>query len=285
LGAAAASEDILALSDEDYAFVASLLYSHFGIQLGSQKRVLVAGRLTKRVRQLGLKSFPEYFAYLRADESGNELSEFINRLTTNHSFFYREKDHYEFLRKSVFPGIKGRLERDPGYRVRMWSAGCAAGEEVYTLALVARDFFGPAAERSDFGLLATDISLAALKAAKEGKYPAQKLTELPPALVSANFREAEGGLFEISPEIRRMVLFKRLNLMTEGYPFKNPFDVIFCRNVMIYFDQASRSSLVRAFYRHVKPGGYLFIGHSETIPRSDCPFDYVQPAIYRKGEG
>jgi chemotaxis protein methyltransferase CheR len=280
-----ASSDVLALSDEDYAFVASLLYSRFGIQLGSQKRVLVAGRLTKRVRQLGFKSFPEYFDFLRADSSGNELSEFINRLTTNHSFFYREKEHYEFLRKTVFPAIKAKLERDPGYQVRMWSAGCAAGEEVYTLALVARDFFGPAVDRSDLGLLATDISLAALKAAKEGKYPAQRLSELPPPLRSKSFREVEGGLFEVSPVIKQMVLFKRLNLMTENYPLKNPFDVVFCRNVMIYFDRASRSSLVQAFYRHIKPGGYFFIGHSETIPRSDCPFDYVQPAIFRKGEG
>jgi chemotaxis protein methyltransferase CheR len=166
----------------------------------------------------------------------------------------------------------------------MWSAGCAAGEEVYTLAMEVRDYFGPAAESSDFGLLATDISLAALTAAREGVYPVQKLSELPPALASANFRETEDGLFEVSPAIRRMVLFKKLNLMADSYPFKNPFDVVFCRNVMIYFDQASRNRLVKAFYRHVKPGGYLFIGHSETIPRSDCPFDYVQPAIYRKGE-
>jgi chemotaxis protein methyltransferase CheR len=285
LGAAVVSDDVLALSDEDYAFVASLLYSRFGIQLGSQKRILVAGRLSKRVRQLGLGSFPEYFAFLRADSSGNELSEFINRLTTNHSFFYREKEHYEFLRKAAFPAIRAKLERESGYQVRMWSAGCAAGEEVYTLAMVTRDFFGPAVDRSDFGLLATDISLAALKTAREGKYPEQRLSELPPSLRSAAFREAEGGLFEVSPEIKRMVLFKRLNLMAESYPFKNPFDIVFCRNVMIYFDQASRASLVRAFYRYLKPGGYLFIGHSETIPRADCPFDYVQPAIYRKGAG
>jgi chemotaxis protein methyltransferase CheR len=279
-----ASDEILPLTDADYGFVASLLYGRFGIQLGSQKRVLVAGRLTKRVRQLGLKSFPEYFDYLRADKSGNELSEFINRLTTNHSFLYREKDHYEFLRKKVFPEINKKLEGEPRYQARMWSAGCAAGEEVYTLALVLRDFFGPAAEGSDFGLLATDISLAALKSAQAGVYPAQKLSELPPALRSANFREVGPDLFEVAPEVRRMVLFKRLNLMTETYPFKTAFDVIFCRNVMIYFDQASRSRLVHSFYRYLKPGGYFFIGHSESIPRADCPFEYLFPAIYRRAE-
>ena len=211
-------DEILPLSDADYSFVASLLYSRFGIQLGKQKRVLVAGRLTKRVRTLGLKSFPEYFDFLRADTSGNELSEFINRLTTNHSFFYREKDHYEFLRLNVFPTIKKKLEHDPRYQTRMWSAGCAAGEEVYTLAIVLRDFFGPAIDRADFGLLATDISLAALKLAQEGKYAAQKISELPPAMRSTNFHEVGPDLFEVAPEIKRMVLFKRCLLYTSPSP-------------------------------------------------------------------
>jgi chemotaxis protein methyltransferase CheR len=277
------NEDILPLSDAEYRFVATLLYDRFGIQLGSQKRVLVAGRLTKRVRQLGLSTFTEYFAYLRADASGNELSEFINRLTTNHSFFNREKDHYEYLRKRAFPEILKKLERDSGYQVRMWSAGCAAGEEVYTLAIYIREFFGTLAETADFGLLATDISLQALKAAQAGIYAAQKLSELPPAYRSANFREVGPDQMEVSPELKRMVLFKRLNLMADTYPFKNPFDVIFCRNVMIYFDQASRAQLIRSFYQELKPGGYFLIGHSETIPRADCPFEYLQPAIYRKG--
>lgn len=277
-----ASEDVLPLADADYRFVAGLMYSRFGIQLGNAKRVLVAGRLTKRVRQLGLGSFAEYFDFLRADPSGNELSEFINRLTTNHSFFNRERDHFEFLRKEVLPALKRKVDRDPQHKVRMWSAGCAAGEEVYTLAILLRDFFGPGIDRSDFGLLATDISLAALKTAKAGVYAAQKLAELPLAAKAACFREVGPELFEVAPEIRRMVLFKRLNLMADSYPFKGEFDVVFCRNVMIYFDQASRSRLVRAFHRIVKPGGYFFIGHSETILRADCPFEYVSPAIYRK---
>jgi chemotaxis protein methyltransferase CheR len=283
LGLSVIVEDLPPLGDADYRFVASLLYERFGIQIGSQKRVLVAGRLAKRVRQLGLQSFAEYFDFLRADATGNELSEFVNRLTTNHSFFYREKDHYEFLRRSVFPGMAQALERESALKVRMWSAGCAAGEEIYTLAIVMKDFFGGAIDRGDFALLGTDISLAALGAARAGAYAEQKLAELPQAWRSAYFREAGNGLFEVSSELRRMVLFKRLNLMVEPYPFKGSFDVVFCRNVMIYFDQASRSRLIHAFHRCVRPGGYLFIGHSESIPRSDCPFEYVQPAIYRKG--
>jgi chemotaxis protein methyltransferase CheR len=275
-------DDVLPLGDTDYRFVTAFLYERFGIQLGNQKRVLVAGRLTKRVRQLGLSSFAEYFAYLRADESGNELSEFINRLTTNHSFFNREKDHFEYLRRLVFPEIARRLERDPRYEVRIWSAGCAAGEEVYTLAIYLREFFGPTVDSADFGLLATDISLAALKTAQAGVYAAQKLSELPKALRLSYFREAGPDLMEVTPAVKRMVLFKRLNLMAQRYPFKNPFDLIFCRNVMIYFDQVSRAHLIRTFYEHLKPGGYFFIGHSETIPRADCPFEYIQPAIYRK---
>ncbi len=182
----------------------------------------------------------------------------------------------------MLPGIKRKLDRDPGRQVRMWSAGCAAGEEVYTLAILLRDFFGAAIDRADFGLLATDISLASLKAAKAGVYPAQKLSELPLAAKAESFREVGPELFEVSPEIKRMVLFKRLNLVADNYPFKSSFDVVFCRNVMIYFDQESRSRLVRSFHRYVKPGGHFFIGHSETILRADCPFEYVRPAIYRK---
>lgn len=276
------SSDVLPLGDAEYDFVSRLLYERFGIQLGKEKRILVAGRLSKRVRQLGLSSFPEYFTYLRADASGNELSEFINRLTTNHSFFNREKDHYEYLEKRVFPEIKRSLERDPRAPVRIWSAGCAAGEEVYTLAILVREFFGILADKADFGLLATDISLAALQAAREGVYAAQKLSELPLHVKTSWFHPAGPELFEVAPAIKKMVLFKRLNLMADEYPFKNPFDVIFCRNVMIYFDQASRAKLIRSFHEHLKPGGYFFIGHSETIPRGDCPFEYVKPAIYRK---
>ncbi len=279
-----AAEEVLTLGDAEYRYVAELLYRHFGIQLGGQKRVLVAGRLAKRVRQLGFSSFADYFDFLRADPSGDELSEFINRLTTNHSFFNRERDHFEFLRAEVFPGIARRLEREPRYPVRMWSAGCAAGEEVYTLAIYLREAFGTAVDSGDFGLLATDISLQALRAAKAGVYAGQKLSELPPGLRAAYFTKTGPDELEVSEKVRGMVLFKRLNLMAERYPFKKPFDVILCRNVMIYFDQASRSRLIHAFHDCLKPGGHFFIGHSETIPRADCPFEYLRPAIYRKKE-
>ena len=278
-----AEHELLALTDADFGFVSGLLYDRFGIRLGAQKRTLVAGRLTKRVLQLGLGSFGEYCEALRRDLDGRELSEFVNRLTTNHSYFYRESDHFDFLRNSVFPTIKRELETDPRRSVRIWSAGCAAGEEVYTIAAVARDFFGGLVDSADFGILATDISLAALREAQAGAYPAQKVAEMPQGLRAAYLRPAGADSFEVLPELKRMVLFKRLNLMDERYPFKGAFDLIFCRNVMIYFDQASRSALIRSFYRWTKVGGYLFIGHSETIPRSDCPFEYLRPAVYRKG--
>ena len=277
-----AVEEFPPLGDADYRFVASLLYDRFGIQLGGHKRILVAGRLAKRVRQLGFSSFGEYLDFLRSDSSGNELSEFVNRLTTNHSFFYREKDHYEFLRAAVLEGIRARAESGGRPALRIWSAGCASGEEAYTLALVVRDFLGDDARRADLGILGTDISLASLRTAQAGVYAAQKVSEAPPAIRSAYFREVGENQLEISPEIRSMVLFKRLNLMAEGFPFKAAFDVVFCRNVMIYFDQESRSRLVHSFFSWVRPGGYFFIGHSESIPRADCPFEYVRPAVYRR---
>lgn len=281
-GDVVAVDDILPLGEVEYEYVSRLLYERFGIHLGSQKRILVAGRLSKRVRQLGLSSFKQYFELLRTDSSGDELSEFINRITTNHSFFYREKDHFDYLTKVILPEIRGKIKADAHYPMRMWSAGCASGEEVFTLAMVLREYFGSALETMDSGLLATDISLAALKNAQAGTYPIAKIQELPVPMRKAYFRETEPDSFVVVPDLRRMVLFKRLNLMSEKFPFKTGFDVIFCRNVMIYFDQGSRARLISAFYEHVKPGGYLFIGHSESIQRSDCPFDYVQPAIYRK---
>jgi chemotaxis protein methyltransferase CheR len=275
-------DDLLPLRDVDFRWVADLLYRQFGIHLGDQKRILVAGRLSKRVRQLGLSTFQEYFALLRADSSGNELVELVNRLTTNHSFFFRERDHFDYLSGTVLPAITARAGSQRGYPLRVWSAGCAAGEEPYTLAIVLRECLGQALANMDCGILATDISAAVLREAVGGRYGGARLREMPPELQRRYFRSVGEDMFEVASELRQMVLFKRLNLMSERFPFKGGFDVVFCRNVMIYFDKASRQRLTQAIYDTMKPGGYFFIGHSESLPRDDCPFEYVKPAVYRK---
>ncbi|MBL8968204.1 MAG: protein-glutamate O-methyltransferase CheR [Spirochaetaceae bacterium] len=274
--------ELLDLSEGEFRYIAGMLYERFGIRLGSQKRVLVAGRLTKRVRQLGLDSFSAYFAHVEADHTGAELSELINRITTNHSYFFREREHFDFLAASVLPGFRSALPGRRGSSLRIWSAGCATGEEVYTIAMTLAEFFGADLGSLDHGLLATDISRAALEEACEGVYPETKLRELPRAYRETYFRKLDEERYEIAPALRSMVLFKRLNLMAERFPFSGAFDVIFCRNVMIYFDEASRRRLVDSFHACTKPGGYLFIGHSETLQRLGSRWEYIQPAVYRK---
>lgn len=275
-------DDMLGISDAEFREAAALVYERFGIHLSDQKRALVAGRLAKRVRSLGLPSFGAYLSRVKADATGAELSEFINRISTNHSFFFREKDHFDFLLATVVPALRARLARDSAYPIRFWSAGCAAGEEPYTLAMLLLEALGPAASTADWGVLATDVSLNALGEARRGVYPGSRLRELPRGWLQKYFTRTGEDEWSVNDEVRRAVLFKRLNLMNEEYPFKGRFDGVFCRNVMIYFDAPTRRGLVDRIYRYVKPEGWFFVGHSEALPRETCPFAYVRPATYRK---
>lgn len=278
------NNDLVPLSDAEFRYIADMLYDRFGIHLSDQKRILVAGRLSKRIRQLGFNAFTPYFDYLAADKSGMELSELINRITTNHSFFFREREHFDFLVKTVLPGIEEKIKAAARYPLRIWSAGCATGEEVYSIGMLLREHYGERLDRLDYGLLASDISLSALHEAEKGDYSETKLRELPAAYKNTYFRKKTEDTMTISDEIKKMVLFKRLNLMADSFPMKGQFDAVFCRNVMIYFDQESRRKVVQTLFQYVKPGGYFFIGHSESLRREDCPFSYVKPAVYRKGE-
>jgi chemotaxis protein methyltransferase CheR len=277
------SDDLIHLSDVEFKTISSLLFDHFGIWLGDQKKILVAGRLSKRLRVLGLSNFTEYTEYLLSDSSGSELSEMINRITTNHTYFFREREHYDFLQKTILPELDKKIASSSTTSLRFWSAGCATGEEVYSLAMLLREYYGERLKSIDYGLLATDISLKALEEARLGAYQEHKLRELPKHWQTWFSGNASTG-FTINNSIREMVLFKRLNLMSKEWPMKGSFDLIFCRNVMIYFNQESRKALIDKFFEYIKPGGWLFIGHSESLKREECPFTYIKPAIYRKEE-
>ncbi|HPO03715.1 MAG TPA: protein-glutamate O-methyltransferase CheR [Treponemataceae bacterium] len=279
------TEDLVPLSDTEFNILTRMLFDRFGIHLGDQKRVLLSGRLSKRVRETGCGNFSEYIDYLRTDPTGREQTELINRITTNHSFFFREGEHFAYLKDNVFSRIEEAVSKRSPPAVRIWSAGCATGEEVYTIAMLMRSHFGNRIDGLDIGLLATDISVAALSQAKEGIYQESKLKELPGEWKRQWFTKAGPDQFRISDEIRGMVLFKKLNLMETPYPMKGTFDVIFCRNVMIYFNAQSREHVVNAMHKCLKPGGVFFVGHSESLNRETCPFEYVKPAIYKKGEG
>lgn len=276
--------DLLQIRDSEFRAASQFIYERFGIKLTDQKKVLLAGRLSKRLRVLGISSLSAYLDLVNGDPTGAELTEFLNLITTNHSYFFRENDHFQFLARTILPEIARESRTNPSRSLRIWSAGCATGEEPYSIAMTAADVLGEDMGRMDAGILATDISVAALSAAREGVYPEAKLRDLPRSYLQRFFVPNQNGSWAVSPEIRKLVLFKKLNLMTERFPFKGDFDVIFCRNVMIYFDNDSRERLVRSLYAATKPGGYLFIGHSESLRRETCPYEYISPATYRKGD-
>jgi len=177
------------------------------------------------------------------------------------------------------------VEQNRNYPLRIWSAGCATGEEPYTLSMAIHEGLGPLAASIDWGILATDVSRAALEEAMHGEYAGGRLKELPPAWRTTYMDRTGEDLWAVKPQVRAPIMYKRLNLMDDSYPLKGQFDIILCRNVMIYFDIPIRKALVDKLHRHVKPGGFFFVGHSESLPRETCPFDYICPAVYRKAGG
>ena len=231
------------------------------------------------VKSNGHSSFEEYYRTVVDDDSGGKLLELIDRISTNHSYFFREADHFDFLRTAALPSLL-ELERIKDTQtLRIWCAGCAGGEEPYTLAMVLADFLEPEYDTWDIGVLATDISTSALQQARKGEYAQQKIAGVP-AEYRKYLRRLDNDHYEIVDKIKKPILFKRLNLMREDYPFKGKFDIIFCRNVMIYFDQNTRKGLLSRFHRYLHPSGYLFIGHSETLGRGTGLFRYLMPTVY-----
>lgn len=273
---------LMEITDGEFEAIRKLVYSHSGINLTGQKKSLVVGRLQKIVRGLGFVTFQQYLDHLNQDASRRAIGDLINRISTNHTFFFREKDHFDFMVDTALPGIVDRLSAQNSLDLRVWCAGCSTGEEAYGLIMQLMEYFGPKYANWDAGLLATDISQDALRTAMEGVYPEDRVATIPPALRYKYFQKRPDGRWRVDPKVRSEITFRRFNLMNKQYPFKKPFHIIFCRNVMIYFDQSTREQLVRRFYDCTAEGGYLFIGHSESLRRDSCPYRYVQPAVYQK---
>jgi chemotaxis protein methyltransferase CheR len=266
------------LSDEEFLQISDLVYSKFGIKLTEKKKALVKGRLGSLMRSQGYSTFKEYLEALGCDESGSGLLSLVDRISTNHSYFFREPEHFDYLCNQALPEMF-RLH-DPA-DLRIWSAGCAAGEEPYTLAMVLSERFDVFSSPADAPILATDISMSALEKAAKGVYPPERLKNVDKKNMR-HFLRKEDGCYAISERMRRLVVFKRLNFMRPEFPFRGLFNVVFCRNVMIYFDRETRQELVQKFYRYLQPGGYLFIGHSESLGRDTQGFQYIRPTVYRK---
>lgn len=270
------------ISDQEFGLLRRLVYDNFGINLTDQKRSLVVGRLHQLLRSHGFKTFKDYYDFLVRDRSHANLTELINRISTNYSFFYREKAHFDFFTQTALPDITNRLTSRGSNDVRIWTAGCSTGEEPYMLVMLMHEYFGNQYGRWDAGILATDISDRALTFAQQGLYPDDRVKQVPPMLRNRYFAQQQNGEVAVKDQIKREVTFRRLNLMNPQFPFKKPFQMIFCRNVMIYFDKETRDNLVRKFHAMTESGGFLFIGHSETLGRDQSLYRYIMPATYQK---
>lgn len=275
---------MMSISDKEFGDLRDLIHKRFGINLTEQKRSLLVGRLQKLMRKLKLTTFAHYYQYLTDDKTEQALGELVDLISTNHTYFNREKDHFDYFYETALPAVVEKLKRENRKDLRIWCAGCSTGEEPYTLLMLMMEFFGSEYSSWDAGILATDISDRALSIARAATYSTDRVQQLPDILGRKYFTPAAPGEMMVIDKIKKEATFRRFNLMNTSFPFKKPFQMIFCRNVMIYFDQPTRDALVGRYHQHTEPGGYLFIGHSETLGRSQTRYKYIQPALYQKGE-
>jgi chemotaxis protein methyltransferase CheR len=269
------------VTDADFHRISEMVYKHCGINLHDGKKQLVRARVAKRLRQGGYRDLPSYLEFVLNDSTGNEFALLIDAMSTNLTSFYREPDHFRYLAEVGLPNALKRKEKSRDNRLRLWSAGCSTGEEPYTLAMTLLEH---APAQMNTKILATDISTHVLKIARCGFYSADRLATLPGGYKQKYFQprtiDDEKG-FSVAPTVQQMIAFRHLNLM-ELWPFTGPFDFIFCRNVMIYFDKPTQERLVNRYWDVLSPGGVLFTGHSESLTGVQHKFSYIKPTIYGK---
>ena len=266
------------LTEKQFARISRLAYEQFGLSLRAGKEALVRSRLTKRMQAHGLTSFDQYIDMVERKGQIDELRAMIDALTTNQTSFFREPQHFLFLRDEVMPEL-----RTGGGPLRFWSAGCSTKEEPYTLSIVLHETVRDP-ESMDCRILATDISERVLASARQGVYSVERLRGVPGKYLERYFTKTGSGSesgYAVAGSLRSTVRFARLNLI-HRWPMKGPFDVIFCRNVMIYFDLPTRNEMTHRFAEMLRPGGHLFVGHSESLAQTTSGLVYVQPAVYRK---
>lgn len=271
------------LSDDEFRALSSLVEGELGIKMPPAKKTLLESRLQKRLRALHLASYAEYCNMLfKKGGMKTELVHMLDLVTTNKTDFFREAHHFEFLANSAL----GRMVKASGPKVNIWSAGCSTGEEPYTLAMVLSEFARTRPGKGfEFAITATDISTRVLEAASRGVYQEDRIAPVPAELKKRYFlksRDASKGLVRVIPELRATVAFSRVNLMDESYPVEGPFDAIFCRNVIIYFDKPTQEKLFAKFCEYLKPGGFIFIGHSETLSGINLPLKKIATSVYER---
>ncbi|MDO0825239.1 CheR family methyltransferase [Desulfosporosinus nitroreducens] len=270
---------MLSITDQEFKQLAEYIKVNYGIFLKKEKQTLLMGRLSNVLIEKNFQNFNDYFHYVVTDRTGDAIVTLVDKITTNHTFFMREVDHFFFFKEKVLPNLISRSkERD----LRIWSAGCSSGEEPYTLAMIIDEFLGVDKKWWDAKILATDISSKVLDIAINGIYDNEGIATLPQSWKLNYFEKLNNDKYVLVNKIRNEVIYRKFNLMDVVFPFKKKFHTIFCRNVMIYFDKNTKMKLVKKFYDSTEPGGYLFIGHSESLDRNETEYKYIMPAVYRK---
>jgi len=270
------------LTPREYELFRALVYEKSGINLGSQKQQLVRARLGKRLRAGSFKSYRAYYEFVKNDASGAELSALIDAISTNTTHLFRERQHFDFLARTLRRQLDDRAWCQANRSLRLWSAGCSSGDEPYSIAMIVDDVVG---SHMDWRVLATDISNQVLERARAGRYESHRLGTVPPNFRQRYFHRPAGlerTHVQVMPALRDRVAYAHFNLMAERFPFRHGFNYIFCRNVMIYFDRATQERLVERLAGQLRPGGYLLIGHSESLNSIRHALRYVQPTIYQR---
>ncbi|NTW76878.1 MAG: protein-glutamate O-methyltransferase, partial [Syntrophaceae bacterium] len=270
------------LNDNDFEKISKLVYELCGINLHEGKKELVKARLGKRLREGNYKSFKDYFNYVTTNEGKDELITMIDSISTNLTSFYREESHFARLQSIVSSILEKTGSRDFVPKFNVWSAGCSTGEEPYTIAITIKEV--AKMRQLDARIFATDISTRVLQVAQTGIYPEDRIKKIDASILGKYFQMGTGrsrGYFRVKKDIKDMITFERLNLMNQFSPDYN-FDVIFCRNVMIYFDKYTQARLVDKYYNSLKKEGYFFVGHSESLTGLTHSFKYIEPSVYQK---
>lgn len=267
------------LADQHFDKLCGLVYRHTGISLTDAKRELVRRRFSPRIRELGLRGFSDYCDLIDQGD-GSELTLFTNAITTNLTSFFRENHHFEYLKKEILPNF---YKRHGHRKLRIWSAGCSTGEEPYSIAISLREALLDI-DRWDIKILATDIDTDILHTASKGVYDAKRLEGFSPEWISKWFRKGRGanaGCFQAKEKLKELIYFQHLNLM-ENWPMRGTFDIIFCRNVIIYFDFDTKKKLVERFNKIQRDGEFLFLGHSENLHNVTNRYELVGKSLYKK---
>lgn len=270
------------MTEEEFLRIVRFLKSRYGIDM-SRKKTIVQGRLENYIRSSGYNSYTDYMNALEKDITGSLEKKLVNLLSTNHTFFMREEEHFTYLKQVVLPWLKKK--EDKSKDLRIWCGASSSGEEPYTLAMVLMDFFGLEHGAWDTKVLATDISTDVLQHAIGGVYTSEQVALLPENWRRRFFRKVMNqDVYRVTDELKKEVIFRKFNLM-DPFPFRKKLHVVFLRNVMIYFDEKTKRELVQKIYDMMEPGGYLFIGQTETIDKAHSEFEMIKPSIYRKREG